>query len=62
MDSSGTLAVLAAARGLTEGRCQYRRQRQHMSTPTPTRQQLFINGAYVDGTGPQTYDLTSSRP
>jgi hypothetical protein len=33
-----------------------------MCTPTPTRQQLFINGAYVDGTGPQTYDLTSSRP
>src|SRR5665811_1113253 len=59
MDSSGTLAVLAAAGGLTEGRCQYRRQRQHMSTPTPTRQQLFINGAYVDGTGPQTYDVMS---
>src|ERR1035437_3980931 len=30
-----------------------------MSRPTASRQQLFINGAYVEGTGPETYDVTS---
>lgn len=30
-----------------------------MSTPTASPQQLFINGAYVDGTGPEIYDVIS---
>src|SRR5450759_5593796 len=59
MDASGTLAAVAATRSRTESRGPDRRQRQSMSTPTPSLQQLFINGAYVDGTGPEVYDVIS---